>query len=280
MKKLLIGIVCSAVAFSVVSAKQITFKSSEVLFSDGKKHEIDITSSTCDTTYGVCWDKNYVYYLDRNPHKIIATKRDPNIKILSDYYSFIQQHKFDEAFALRGTAYNFDTFKKNYTTLTKVYLYNIQKTAANIYSFNVEMVDAKGSTTYALTKKIINGKLYDATNKKITPESPKEFTFANMQNYAFKKEKRLFINVAPVGDWLCNFRNIKAYKDKNYPDCKKIEKFQMVESTVYTIIPKTIPSFVLFEDTTIGYDPTFTINAGTTVVILPNKLKVSADTAK
>ncbi|HCB51900.1 TPA: hypothetical protein DEP21_05050 [Patescibacteria group bacterium] len=181
---------------------------------------------------------------------------------------------------MRGTAYNFETFKKNYTTLTKVYLYNIKKTSTNIYSFNVEMIDAKGSTTYALTKKIINGKLYDATTKKITPEYPKEFTFANMQNYVYKKEKKLFINISPVGDWLCNFRNIKAYKDKNYPDCKKIEKFQMVEATVYTIIPKTIPSFVLFEDTTIGYNPTFTITAGTTVVVLPNKLGVNGDVSK
>jgi hypothetical protein len=42
---------CSAVAFSVVAAEKISFKSSEVIFSDYKKHEVDIDSSTCDPMY-------------------------------------------------------------------------------------------------------------------------------------------------------------------------------------------------------------------------------------
>ena len=281
MKKLLIGILCSAVAFSITKAEQITFKNTEVSFSDGKKHEIDKASSTCDNLYSVCRDTNYVYYLDRNPHKIIATKRDTNIKILSDYYNFIKQHKFDAAFALRGTSYNFESFKKNYATLKNVLLYNIKKTAKDTYSFFVEMSDTKGTTTYFLTKKITNGKLYDiGGTKKITPDYPSEFTFGTIGNVAFKKEKKLFINISPIGDWLCNFRNTKQYKDKKLPSCTKLSKFQMVQATVYTIIPKNLPSFVLFEDLTAGYDPTFTIDAGATVVVLPNTLKVSADVAK
>jgi hypothetical protein len=54
----------------------------------------------------------------------------------------------------------------------------------------------------------------------------------------------------------------------------------MLQATIYTITPKKIPSFVLFEDTTIWYDPTFSIDAGTKIVIIPNTYKTSLSDAK
>lgn len=88
--------------------------------------------------------------------------------LILEYYQYISNHEFKNAFDMRTDSNNvktFEKFKSDYQNISSTRPFNIKKLSNNNYSFYVEYSENNYNEYYFVTKQIVNWKLKSISTK-------------------------------------------------------------------------------------------------------------------